>query len=217
MAAHLGAHETMEVHEVLTNAINGINQFQIYRTMVKDQELRQIIDHQLQFMFNEYNGMVQTLSQQGKTQAIPYRSPKNAAPIYGLNQPAPQSPNMSMNEIDDRDIASGMLGCHKASARVKMNASLECADPELRRMMQQSAINCSEQAYEVWQFMNQKGYYQVPTMKEMTTNTTLNTYQQAGAAMIPGMNMTGAANAMQAGQPNQPQQMTTIGANYLRQ
>ena len=37
MAAHLGAHETMEVHEVLTSAINGINHFQLYRSFVKDQ------------------------------------------------------------------------------------------------------------------------------------------------------------------------------------
>ena len=78
--------------------------------------------------------------------------------------------------MDDRDVASGMLGCHKASATMRMHAALECADPQLRRMMQQGAINCSEQAYEVWQYMNDKGYYQVPTMKQMTTDTVIQSY-----------------------------------------
>ncbi|MFC5650947.1 spore coat protein [Paenibacillus solisilvae] len=180
MAAHLGAHETMEVHEILTCAIDGINQFQLYRPFVKDQELLQMLDHQLQFMMNEYNGMVQTINMQGQGQAVPYRSPKNLQPTYGLDHPAAQSPNLSMNQMDDRDVASGMLGSHKASATMKMIAALECANPQLRHLMQQGAVNCSEQAYEVWQYMNQKGFYQVPTMKEQTTNTVLNTYQTAG-------------------------------------
>ena len=46
--------------------------------------------------------------------------------------------------------------------------------------MQQGAINCAEQAYEIWQYMNEQGYYQVPTMKDVTTQTMSNIYQPAG-------------------------------------
>jgi spore coat protein CotF len=189
MAAHLGAHETMEVHEVLTSAINGINHFQLYRSFVKDQQLMQILDNQMQFMMDEYNQMVQTLNQQGNNNAVPYNSIANGAPTYGLKNPAPQSPNASMNQLDDRDVSSSMLSCHKTSASKKMMAALECANPQLRRMMQQGAVNCAEQAYEVWQFMNQKGYYQVPTMKEETTNTVLNSYQTAANVNYPNNSM----------------------------
>ena len=118
-----------------------------------------------------------------------YNSIANGAPAYGLKNPAPQSPNASMNQLDDRDVSSSMLSCHKTSAAKKMMAALECANPQLRRMMQQGAINCAEQAYEVWQFMNQKGYYQVPTMKEETTNTVLNSYQTAANVNYPNTNM----------------------------
>ncbi|MNZ64726.1 Spore coat protein F precursor [compost metagenome] len=183
MAAHLGAHETMEVHEVLTAAINGINLFQLYRPFVKDQQLLQILDKQLQFTMNEYNQTVQALEQQGMGQAVPYRALKTAAPVYGLDNPAPQSPNTSSNQMDDRDVASGLLCFHKSSASAKMIAALECVNPQLRRTMQQGAINCSEQAYEVWQYMNQLGYYQVPTMLEQTTNTVLHSYQPADMNM----------------------------------
>lgn len=216
MAAHYGAHETMEVHEVLTAAINGINHFQLYRPFVKDQQLLQMMDRQLQFMTNEYNGMVQNLNQQGQGHAVPYRSPKNVAPVYGLDNPAQQTPNQSMNQIDDRDVASGMLGCHKASALMRMNASLECADSQLRHMMLHGATNCSEQAYEVWQYMNQNGYYQVPTMKEITTNTVLNTYQAAGNVnavnMIPQQQP-----QQQSQQQTQQTQQPTMPSSYLRQ
>lgn len=193
MAAHLGAHEVMEIHEVLTDTIDGINQFQLYRPFIRDQQLGMILDRQLQFMNQEYNNMVQAVSQRGMNQGTAYRVPKQITPVYGLNNPAPQSPNFRPDQMDDRDVASGMLGCHKASASMKMTAALECADPALRRMVQQGAINCAEQAYEVWQYMNQKGYYQVPTMKEMTTNTVINTYAPAASGPVPNFTANPAA------------------------
>ncbi|EXX90370.1 spore gernimation protein GerQ [Paenibacillus darwinianus] len=180
MAANLGAHEVMEIHETLTFTIDGINHFQLYRPYVRDQHLLQMLDHQLQFMTNEYNGLVQLLQQQGTGQQTAYRSVKNVQPKYGLDNPPNLSPNMSPDQLDDRDVASGMLSCHKASAAVKMKGALECADPQIRRAIQQSAVNCAEQAYEVWQYMNRQGFYQVPTMKEMTTNTLMHHYEMAG-------------------------------------
>lgn len=176
MAAGFGAHEVMELHEVMTDMIDGINQFQLYRPHAKDPQLRSILDKQIQFMAQEFNNMVQNLNQRGMGQAVPYRGLRNITPTYGLNEPAQQTPKLTMDQLDDRDVASGMLGCHKASAIVKMNAALECADSGLRRMIQQGSINCSEQAYEVWHYMNHRGFYQVPTMKEMTTNTMMNNY-----------------------------------------
>ncbi|RIX60149.1 spore coat protein [Paenibacillus nanensis] len=195
MAAHLGAHETMEVHEILCSAIAGINTMQLYRPHVKDQRLAQIMDKQMQFTINEYNQMVQSvqhLSGQGMAQGTPYRAPSNFQPVYGLDNPAASTPNMSANQIDDRDVSSALLAFHKSSAMMKIIAALECANPQIRSMMQQGAVNCSEQAYEIWQYMNQAGYYQVPTMKEMTTNTVLNHYEPASGMGMP--NMTNMAN-----------------------
>lgn len=179
MTAQYGAHEVMEIHEVLTDTINGINQFLLYTPYVRDQQLRTILDRQVQFMTQEYNNLMQVVNQRGMTQATPYRTPMKSAPVYGLDNPTAESPNASMNQMNDRDVASGMLGCHKSSAIMRMVAAQECANPELRRMVQQGAVNCSEQAYEVWQYMNQNGYYQVPTMKETTTNTMMNLYTPA--------------------------------------
>lgn len=81
-----------------------------------------------------------------------------------------------------------MLGCAKSSAVLRMNAAQECADPTLRNMMVQGAVSCSEQAYETFVYMNQKGMYQVPTMKDRTQATLMHTYHPpVGGGIRPEM------------------------------
>ena len=176
-----GAHEVMELHEVLENSINAINQFNLLRPHTRDSRLQDLLDRQTQFMQGEYNTLVQTASQSGLTgRGSTYRQTGNPSPKYGLRQPAPQHPATGDN-IGDREVASAMLGVHKYGATIRMHAALEIANPELRRMMIQAAQNCAEEAYECWQFMNEKGFYQVPTLQQNTTNTMLETYQPTGA------------------------------------
>jgi len=201
MAANFGAHETMEIHEVLTGTIVGINQFQLFRPQVRDGQLGQMLDHQLGFMLTEYDNLVGMLNRQGQREAIPYQAPRvSAQPVYGLDNPERQAPNFTAEQLDDRDIAAAMLFYHKSSAAKKMTAALEIADSQVRRAIQQSAVNCSEQAYEVWQYMNQKGYYQVPTMKETTTAAVLGTYSQSGQSSSSAGMGSGGAQAPQGGQ-----------------
>lgn len=206
--AQLGAHEVMEVHEVLTKSINGINTVQLIANQIKDPQLRTVVNNQFQFMVQEYNSLVQALNQrtgqtgaqamnqqrnyqQGMNQNISmYHSHTNYTPAYGLNNPATNSPISSATELQDQDIASIILGIHKASAAAKAIASLECADPQLRRMILQGVVNCNEQAYEVWQYMNQKGFYQVPTLKQTTTDTFINTFSTANNTNLGQIDMT---------------------------
>jgi spore coat protein CotF len=183
MTGKLGAHEVLELHEIMMDSINGINQFELYRPHVREQQLRSILDNQIQFMKQEYNQLVSTL--QGKGVGTPARTisagvgttPSAVSPHYGLDHPAPQSPNQQANQLDDRDIASGMLGCAKSSAVLRMHGALECADPQIRQMVLEGAQSCANQAYEIWQYMNQQGYYQVPTLQANTQQTMVNQYQ----------------------------------------
>lgn len=200
MTAQYGAHEVMELHEVLTNVVDGINQFELYRPYVTDQELSMMLDKQVQFMSQEYNQTVEALGQRGLVQPQPYQANLGSEPVYGLDNPMTQSPNTSAKRMNDRDVASGMLGFLKSASILKSMASLECADLNLRRMVQQGATNCSEMAYEIWQYMNHKGYYQVPTMKQMTTETMLNTYVPANIRNMETMTMQN-MSGMQSPQP----------------
>ncbi len=174
-----GAHEIMEIHEVLTSTIDSLNTFNLLRRQVTDQELGQIVDRQINFMDKEYNDMVTFVAQQRGVTPDLYHSRRTASVNYGLRQPSPVAPHEGRN-ITDRDAASIMLGMLKCGASRKMMATLECADPQLRRIMMQGANSCAEQAYELFNFMNQRGMYQVPTMQQQTQQNFMNMYQQAG-------------------------------------
>lgn len=175
----LGAHEIMEVHEVLSSAIDSLNTFNLLRGQVKDQQLSQIMDRQVNFMEKEYNDLVSYVTQHRGVNPDVYQSQRATSINYGLRQPAQVTPH-TQGQLNDRDCASIIMNTHKCSATRKMKASLECADPQLRRIMMQGANSCAEQAYEVFSFMNQRGMYQVPTMQQQTQDNFINIYQQAG-------------------------------------
>ncbi|AYK07900.1 spore coat protein [Brevibacillus laterosporus] len=213
MAAGLGAHEVLDLHEVLDGMINTGNNMQMYRSYVKDPQLMSILENQLQFHLQSYNMLISILQQTNYQKPIQERHLKilgYSQPTYGLRQPAPLAPSTSPQEIDDRDISSCMLGLHKSAATIKMTATLECADPTLRRALSQAAVNCADMAYEVWQYMNQRGYYQVATLKEVTTQTMINTYQ-------PTMNQSFGLHSPLMNQPVKPSPQLVSQVQHMNQ
>lgn len=178
-AASYGAHECIECHEILSDTINGINQFELYRPHVKDQKLGQILDRQINFMIQEYNNLVNHLHNRDIKPGSTYQAQSNFSPKLGLRNPSPESPNYNINQLNDRDIASGMLGWAKSSVVFTTLAALECTDPNLRNIMKNCVLTKFDMAYETFQYMNQMDFYQVPTMQENTTQTMVNSYQPA--------------------------------------
>ena len=175
-----GAHETMEVHEILNEKINMINHFAMYLQSCQDPALRNMIDRHMQTAVRAYDEMVaythDYAAAQNKMQAygMPQTSPQNLT--YGLNNPAAVAPS-AQGQLNDTQIALAVLCAHKNSAKNHMSASLEAADPHVREMLVNGAVTCSNQAYEVFLFMNERGLYQVPKMDDHTAKTYLHTYQ----------------------------------------
>ncbi|CAG7624739.1 spore coat protein [Paenibacillus allorhizosphaerae] len=183
-----GAHETMEVHEILNEKLNLIDHFHLYAQMTQNRQLRNMIDHHLNTAMRSYDQLVAythdyNAAPQGQP-AQSYGNPMGLNPNqvqYGLRQPAPVAPVMQ-GTMNDNQILRSMLSCHKSSAKLHMAAALECADPNVRQMLMQGANLCAEQAYEVFMMMNQLGQYQVPTMNDHTAKTFLHTYQPSNQA-----------------------------------
>lgn len=176
-----GAHETMEVHEILNGKINMMNHLSLYRQECRNPELCQMIDRQMQAIRQGYDQLVAYTHDYNAAQQP---APQYAAPpiqpqqiMYGLNHPQPHSPTTGSGLFQDQHICFAMLSCYKNSAKNHIAAAVECADPNIRNMLNQAATVCSNQAYEVFLYMNQQGYYQVPTMQEHTAKTFLHTYQ----------------------------------------
>jgi spore coat protein CotF len=181
-----GAHETMEVHEILLEKVNMITHFNIYLQEAQNPELRDMIVRHQQEEIRSYNEIVSYTHDYNAGVPIPPMtnikavSPQNIQ--YGLNNPTQFEPRAE-TKLGDAEVARAMLCCHKNAARNGMWATLETADPNLRRMLLNSAANCANQAYEVFLFMNKQGLYQVPKMDGHTAKTFLHSYQPAGQAL----------------------------------
>lgn len=175
-----GAHEIIELHEVLNGALNAIHTMQLYAAHVADDELRQLLNHQMSFMQQAYNSMVHTVQGLGAGESLPYRPRRQQAASYGMPQPhasISQHAYAHAAQVDDSDVAAALLGIHKASAKTKMSAALEASHPQIRDMLLQGAVNCSHQAYEVWKYMERKGYYPLAVLSEGTNAQLMRAYQ----------------------------------------
>ncbi len=200
-----GAHETMEVHEILNEKINVINHLALYAEQVQSTPLKSLIDHQLQGSIQVYNQLVHYTHTYNTAQANPMQTNSNTMNPnmtnqsmmnqgmmkqgeqvsyqdiqYGLQQPAAVSPQMK-GRLSDQQILCAMLMSHKNGAKNAMLAALECADPNLRQMLMNASITCANQAFETFFMMNQQGQYQVPTLNDQTAKTFLHTYQPMSA------------------------------------
>lgn len=65
--------------------------------------------------------------------------------------------------LNDRAIAEGALMFHKYSAEANTRAALESSEPHLRGALTNMARNCIEMSYELYNFMAQRGWYQLPS------------------------------------------------------
>ncbi|KIL39769.1 coat protein F [Gordoniibacillus kamchatkensis] len=178
-----GAHETMEVHEILNEKMNAINHFMLYAEQARDPGVREMARRHLHGCMQHYDQIVAYTHDYSAAQGMgnplgqfPRVQPEQI--VYGLDNPARVAP-MLQGGFTDQQILMAMLSCHKCAATNAMRASLEIADPNLRQMVMGSAIAANNDAYEVFLLMNRMGVYQVPTMHDHTAKTYLHTYQPA--------------------------------------
>ncbi|WP_084783456.1 spore coat protein [Paenibacillus sp. FJAT-26967] len=175
-----GAHETVEVHEILTEKMNMIQHFSLYAGMSSHPQVGALVQQHLYSAIQHYNELVAyTHDYSAAGQPHAYGQPP-AVPVqdiaYGLRHPAQQSPRTD-GTLGDEQILTAVLCCHKNSSRNQMAAALECADPNIRRMLLTFAVAAADHAYEVFLFLNAQGQYQVPTMHDHTAKTYLHTFQ----------------------------------------
>ncbi|WP_151737339.1 spore coat protein ['Paenibacillus yunnanensis' Narsing Rao et al. 2020] len=178
-----GAHEVLDVHEVLGGAINTLNTYTMLGQYVQDPELRSIIERQKQFMTDEYNTTVECF-QTGQDPAVPTQSYKMAEGndfTYGLKPTQPKQPIQSAAQINDEVISCNLLYAVKGGATAKTMAALESTNPVVRRVLADSLPNCIEMAYEISLYQNKHGYYQVPQLAQQDMQQIQNGYAPVSA------------------------------------
>lgn len=222
-----GAHEVMEVSELLTEKMNLINHLAMYEQEAQDEQLRSTIRRHMDTAVQMYDLMVAYTHDYSARNGMqpPYPQPDaNLERVrYGLRNPQPMMPQRT-GRFNDMMIQTALLSLHKASAISHTQRGLEITDPSLRQMVLNGAITCFNQAYETFLLMNQQGTYQVPTIHDHTAKTMLHSYmpmnnpglmmeEHAGATGMQGM-----ATRAQGMQANAPQHMNVnMNAPYMNQ
>jgi spore coat protein CotF len=175
-----GAHEVLDIHEVLSGTISLLEQFTLFRANIKDQELLQILDNQHRFMLDEYNMMVQAFSTGQDpthgTKRYQISKQSNETITYGLKPSASKKPKQAVNEINDQCYAGFMIGLMKGMVGQKSMAAVEVTNPVVRRVLADSIPNCIEMCYEIFLWQNKHGYYQVPQFDEQTMQSMIQAY-----------------------------------------
>src|SRR5665647_3777628 len=123
-----GGHEMLDSHEILGGFINVLDQYVLYNGFIQDQELKQILLHQYEFITDLYNISVEAFST-GSNPSHPtqtYLMNQSNDVVYGMQQQsAPKKPMTNINEVKDEGISSYMLGHIKGVASCLTTASFE--------------------------------------------------------------------------------------------
>lgn len=173
-----GGHELFDAHEVIAGIINMLDQYQMYEQHIQDQELKDILHHQTEFVTQMYNTIVETFStgQKPTESTHVYNMKQSNQSVYGVKPGAPKKPNQSVSELSDKGLSAYMLGHTKNLATLLSMTALEMTNPILRRVIADSVPNFIEMSYDIYLYQNKHGYYQVPQLKAQDMNNMLQSY-----------------------------------------
>ncbi|WP_244911678.1 spore coat protein [Brevibacillus brevis] len=91
--------------------------------------------------------------------------------------PFPVTPRTTVQQFNDREIATAYLLTLKRAGREYAWAAMEMSHPEIRSFLEDAFRMSSHHAYDVWQWMVKKGFYPLESASQTTTNILGGMYQ----------------------------------------
>jgi spore coat protein CotF len=174
------AHEFLETQEAVRAIAAHIELYGVLFAMAKDTHLKDILYNQQKRMIEGYNYGVSLLQGRG-IQTTPHTPHLHIyeQPQPGLHHPQMTPPNPNATELSDMSIAAIALNLHKTGSAVSMLRACECVDQQIRMYHATSANICQEMAWEMFQYMNYRGYYQAPQLADHTMKTMIQAVEPA--------------------------------------
>lgn len=175
-------HEFLETNELLRKLAADIEFHAMCAEMATDPELRHMLQRHVQHMDQTYEQAIQLLRSKGSAVTASASRPmqihsQQAHAGFQNPQPIPEPQTSKVNRLSDLTISTLILNAHKAGSVFGMMWANECVDPEVRSFHVMCANNCERMAYEVWQFMNARGFYEVPAMPMNDVRMMTQTFQ----------------------------------------
>jgi len=190
MNLNFAAHELLETQEALRVKKAEIEQHGAFANQCQDNQLKTILRNHQQRMLQAYQQGINLM--QGKGGNMSFHQPEFQAfdTNIGMQQQATMgAPIPNPSALSDQTIATLALSAHKNGSVMSMVWANECVDPGIRHYHVQGAVLCQEMAYEIWQWMNQNGYYQPPRFPQTQVSTMTGMFQPTtSTGTMTGMN-----------------------------
>ncbi|MBC2581473.1 spore coat protein [Clostridium sp. DJ247] len=178
----LASHEIYDLHELTLSCVNSITNMALFINSVKDQELKSMIQGHFPAHIQDYNMKVEFISKaSGSTQKLNVPNLNEVLQDYTkspVNNFPSITPRTSIQQMDDREIATAYLLTLKRSGREYAWSAMEASNPNLRQFLKDAFTMSCNHAYDVWQWMVKKGYYPLEPASQSTTNVLSSIYKE---------------------------------------
>lgn len=168
---HFAAHEFLETQEALRSKSAEIELFGVLIQMTTDSQLRDLLQNQQRRTMYDFQQGLSLLSGRGinmQQSQSPQMNVYQNIQIGIQQQPQPMTPNPTTSLMSDASIANHVLFLRKAGSVFSMVWASECADPQVRTFHVACGNTCQQMAYEIWQYLNARGYYQPAELSDKT-------------------------------------------------
>lgn len=159
----LAAHELHDLHELTMSCVNSITNMAYMLEHVQDQELKSILERHFPYHVRDYNMKVEFLNQtQGAKKELSLFKESGTLADYTKSPVSfypPIQPRTMVQDMNDREMATAYLLTLKRAGREYAWSAMEMANPEIRSFCQTAFMMSCSHAYDMWQYMVNKGYY----------------------------------------------------------
>ncbi|NGM82876.1 spore coat protein [Paenibacillus sp. 7124] len=174
----LGSHEAHELNELLLSCTNSIQCMALFLNQARDPELKNMITRHYAVHVQDYNMKVEFANSAYSPDTL---NVPNLQMNAGMPAPAPgytpMQPQVQLQQLDDRSIATSYLLTLKRAGREYAWSAFECSTPQLRSFLEDAFRMCSHQSFEVWDYMARKGQYPVVMASSQAVNAMQQIYQ----------------------------------------
>ncbi|OYD06275.1 spore coat protein [Paludifilum halophilum] len=179
----LAAHELHDLHELTLSCVNSITHMAYFLEHVQCSELKALLEKHFPLHVRDYNMKVEFLNEaQGPQRELKMMKIDPKLPSFTKSpagQYPPITPRTEVPEMNDREMATGYLLNLKRAGREYAYSAMEAANPDLRGFLETAFLMSSSHAYDVWQYMVNKGFYPLEPAPQPSIQTIGQIYRLA--------------------------------------
>lgn len=160
--ARITSTEAQELHELLLIHGTNLEKAAFFEDICHDSELNRILGKFVREEREHYDELL-SFAEGQSTAGFDHGGPSFGNRQYGGRHPnETMRPTSTVRELSDRTIAADMLISCKTTATCAVKAATECSSSSLRRTLMDLSREHLDAAYEMYRFMESRGWYAQP-------------------------------------------------------